>query len=86
MALLPALPEWVELEHKVALILQEQEERGWTFNERAAWELASSLEEELRQISELLQQRHPYISDLNSLLQDLIKQEGMSQEPPSPDS
>ena len=61
MALLPALPEWVELEHKVALILQEQEERGWTFNERAAWELASSLEEELRQISELLQQRHPYI-------------------------
>ena len=62
MALLPTIPQWVELEHKVALILQEQEERGWTFDEPAAWELASALEEELRQISDVLQRRHPYVA------------------------
>tara|TARA_B100001063_G_scaffold239797_1_gene263862 strand:+ start:4927 stop:6162 length:1236 start_codon:yes stop_codon:yes gene_type:complete len=49
------------MEHQAAQILQIQEEHGWQFDEAAAWELASSLEEELRQLSRVLQQRHPYV-------------------------
>jgi DNA polymerase I-like protein with 3'-5' exonuclease and polymerase domains len=54
------VPSFIEMEHQVAQILQTQEEYGWRFDETAAWELASALEEELRQISRILQQRHPY--------------------------
>ncbi len=55
------IPPFIEMEHQAAQILQIQEEHGWQFDEAAAWELASSLEEELRQLSRVLQQRHPYV-------------------------
>ena len=55
------IPEFLDLEHQAAHILQVQEERGFRFDEAAAWKLASALEEELRQIGLLLQSRHPYI-------------------------
>ena len=42
MATLPPIPDWVNLEHQVAQLLQQQEEHGWAFNEALAWELASS--------------------------------------------
>ena len=49
METLPALPEWVTLEHEVQQILTEQEIHGWAFDENAAWQLASSLTRELRE-------------------------------------
>ncbi len=58
---LPQIPEWVKLEHKVAQILTKQEIHGWHFDERAAWELASSLRAELEQTCELLRNRHPFV-------------------------
>ena len=59
---LPQIPEWVKLEHKVAQILTKQEIHGWHFDERAAWELASSLRTELEQTCELLRNRHPFVA------------------------
>ena len=46
---LPQIPEWVKLEHQVAQILTTQELHGWYFDERAAWELSSSLRAELEE-------------------------------------
>ena len=57
----PAIPDWVSLEHQVAQLLQTQEEHGWRFNERAAWELASTLQKELEETVELLRNRHPFV-------------------------
>jgi len=59
---LPQIPEWVLLEHEVAKILTQQEIHGWYFDERAAWELASSLRKELEQTCKLLRDRHPYVA------------------------
>ncbi|MAJ28004.1 MAG: hypothetical protein CMJ92_01170 [Planctomycetes bacterium] len=59
---LPPLPDWVSLEHRVAQILTEQEIHGWSFDERAAWELASSLRQELEETTELLRNRHPFVA------------------------
>ena len=61
METLPALPEWVALEHEVQQILTEQEIHGWAFDENAAWELASTLRQELRETEELLRNRHPFV-------------------------
>ena len=61
METLPALPEWVALEHEVQQILTEQEIHGWAFDENAAWQLASSLTKELRETEELLRNRHPFV-------------------------
>ena len=58
---LPALPEWVALEHQVAQILQEQEQHGWFFNESSARELEFDLRSELRSLTQVLQDRFPYI-------------------------
>ena len=58
---LPPLPEWVALEHKVAQILSKQERHGWYFDERSAWQLASSLQQELQDLEEVLRTRHPYV-------------------------
>jgi DNA polymerase I-like protein with 3'-5' exonuclease and polymerase domains len=58
----PTLPEWVDLEHKVQLILTEQEIHGWRFDETAAWELTSTLTSELRETEESLRRQHPYIA------------------------
>jgi DNA polymerase I-like protein with 3'-5' exonuclease and polymerase domains len=55
------IPEWVKHEHDVAKLLQIQEEYGWRFDERAAWELASSLQQELDETCELLRNRHPFV-------------------------
>lgn len=62
MRALPPLPEWVALEHKVATILAKQEQHGWYFDERSAWQLASSLQQELQDIEEVLRKQHPYVA------------------------
>ena len=62
MRTLPPLPEWVALEHKVAQILAKQEQHGWYFDERSAWQLASSLQQELHDIEKVLQRKHPYVA------------------------
>ena len=62
MRALPSLPEWVALEHKVATILAKQEQHGWYFDERAAWQLASTLQQELQDFEEVLRTRHPYVA------------------------
>ena len=61
MRTLPPLPEFVKLEHQVAQLLQQQEQHGWFFNERAAWELESTLRTELREIEETLRRRFPFV-------------------------
>jgi DNA polymerase I-like protein with 3'-5' exonuclease and polymerase domains len=55
------LPEWVEAEHKVAQLLQQQEEHGWYFDERAAQQLTSTLQQELQETYKLLRDRHPFV-------------------------
>lgn len=62
MRTLPPLPEWVALEHKVAQILSEQERHGWYFDERSAWQLASTLQQELHDIEEVLQRKYPFVA------------------------
>ena len=56
----PPLPEFVELEHQVANILQLQEEHGWFFDEKAARELELTLRKELSDTTKILQDRFPY--------------------------
>ena len=58
---LPPIPDWVTLEHQVAQILQTQEENGWTFDERAAWELTSALQKEYEETVKILRERHPQV-------------------------
>ena len=58
----PRLPEWVALEHKVATLLAEQERHGWYFDERSAWKLASTLQQELQDLEKVLRSRHPYVA------------------------
>jgi DNA polymerase I-like protein with 3'-5' exonuclease and polymerase domains len=58
--LLP-IPKWVALEHQVAQILTQQETHGWYFDERNAWELESALSTELRDLTEALRTRFPYV-------------------------
>ena len=58
---LPPIPEWLTLEHQVQIILTQQEEHGWYFDEQAARELESTLRREYEDTSQLLQQRHAYV-------------------------
>ena len=60
----PPLPEWVSLEHEVAKILTKQEQHGWYFDERSAWELASSLQQELQDLEKVLRTRHAYVAGI----------------------
>ena len=62
MRTLPPLPPWLQLEHKVAQILTEQEQHGWYFDERAAWELESTLRNELQETHKILRDRYPFVS------------------------
>ena len=62
MAPLPPLPEWVALEHRVQEILTQQEIHGWKFDTKAAWQLASALHQELREVTETLRRRHPFVA------------------------
>ena len=57
----PPIPDWVTLEHQVQQILTEQETHGWYFNEQAARELESALRREYEDLTQLLQQRYPYV-------------------------
>ena len=59
---LSPLPDWISLEHSVAQILTQQELHGWYFDERAAWELESSLRKELEELSRVLRNRHPFVA------------------------
>ena len=59
---LPPIPDWVKLEHQVQIILTQQEEHGWYFDERAARELESTLRREYEETCSLLQNRHPFVS------------------------
>ena len=59
---LPPLSDWLQLEHSVAQILTQQELHGWYFDERAAWELESSLRKELEELSRVLRHRHPFVA------------------------
>lgn len=54
------LPDYLKLEHDVATILTEQELYGWTFDEGASWQLAQTLQQELREAERVLQERHPF--------------------------
>ena len=58
---LPPIPDWVTLEHQVAQILQTQEENGWTFDERAAWELTQTLQKEYEETTQILRERYPQV-------------------------
>ena len=58
---LPPLPDFVKLEHQVAQILQTQEEHGWQFDEDAARELELTLRRELSDITQVLQDRFPFV-------------------------
>ncbi len=58
----PTIPKWVTLEHEAAEILTKQELHGWYFDERAAWELASTLRQELEETHQLLLNWHPYVA------------------------
>ena len=59
---LPPLSDWLKLEHQVATILTEQENHGWFFDEPAARSLESALRREYEETSELLRNRHPFVS------------------------
>ena len=61
METLPALPEWVALEHDVAKVLTAQELHGWNFDVRAAQQLTSSLQKELEETHQILRDRHPFV-------------------------
>ncbi len=56
------IPPWVKFEHEVAKLLTEQEIHGWYFDERAAWQLTSTLRQELEKVNQLLRDRHPYVA------------------------
>ena len=58
----PPLPDWVQLEHQVAHILQKQEEHGWYFDERAAYELESTLRGELEEATEILRRKYGFVA------------------------
>ena len=58
---LPEIPEYVQLEHQVAQILTTQELHGWYFDERAAWELSSSLRAELEETCAVLRDGRAYV-------------------------
>ena len=58
----PTLPDWVQLEHQVAHILQKQEEHGWYFDQRAAYELESTLRRELEEATEILRRKYGFVS------------------------
>ena len=68
---LPPLPDWVALEHKVAQILTQQELHGWSFDTKAAWQLASALRKELEQTCEVLRNRHPFVQGSELLLNEI---------------
>ena len=59
---LSPLPDWLTLEHQVSTILTQQEIHGWYFNERAAWELESTLRRELEETTQLLRNKYAFVA------------------------
>ena len=62
MSTFPPLPDWVQLEHQVAQILQQQEEHGWYFNEREACELEQTLRRELEETTGILRTKYGFVA------------------------
>ena len=62
MRTLPQIPEWIQMEHRVAQILTQQELHGWYFNERQARELESTLRKEMEETTRLLRKQFPYVA------------------------
>ena len=62
MVSLSEVPQWIKLEHDVATILTLQELHGWHFDERTAWELESTLRQELESLTRILRDRHPFVA------------------------
>ena len=62
MVSLSEVPQWIKLEHDVATILTQQELHGWHFDERTAWELESTLRQELESLTRILRDRHPFVA------------------------
>ena len=58
----PPLPDWVQLEHQVAHILQKQEEHGWYFDTRAAYELESTLRREMEEATGILRTKYGFVA------------------------
>ena len=58
----PPLPDWVQLEHQVAHILQKQEEHGWYFDQRAAYDLESTLRREMEEATEILRRKFGFVA------------------------
>jgi DNA polymerase I-like protein with 3'-5' exonuclease and polymerase domains len=56
------IPDFIKLELDVATILTEQELYGWYFDERAAWELESTLRRELEALNQVLRLRYPFVA------------------------
>ena len=56
------IPDFVKLEHDVAQILTDQELHGWSFDESAARELASTLYAELDSLDRVLRDLHPFVA------------------------
>lgn len=56
------LPDYIDLELKVAEILTEQEIHGWYFDERNAYELENQLRRELDRLTNDLRTLHPFVS------------------------
>ena len=63
MRALSDLPDWCWLEHQVAQILTTQEEYGWHFDEKSAWELEQDLRNELEETTAVLRNRHAFVAD-----------------------
>ena len=61
METLPALPEWVKVEHEVAKLLTQQEIHGWYFDVTAARQLEASLQEELEETREAIMRQHAFV-------------------------
>ena len=62
MRALPPLNDSCRLEHRVSEILTTQEINGWTFNERKALELESSLRSEMEETQAILRGQFPYVA------------------------
>ena len=73
---LSPLPEWVQLEHQVALILTEQEEHGWYFDERAARSLNLLSEESMKILVKYYETGILTSKEQDLLLNELTEQKG----------
>lgn len=55
------IPEWIQLEHKVAELLNDQERHGWAFDESKAQNLEMGLNLQLRDTERCLRAKHPNV-------------------------